>query len=894
MVGDSWVNTSSSSITDAVTSQVIPAGATATWTGDTWIISDKPTASGSTAPANPTEGQQWIDTSTTPAVLKVYHQYLNPQWVSISTFVTQGTDIGVANGATRNMNQGTYDSTKTYILGDIVTLVGNSWTCSVATSGNAPPTDSTTVSNTWWKLLAAKGTDGASVTIADLLSESDVVPADAEGKNYTLPTGNKLRLYIGATIQTANVTYSVSSAQSGLIAVIDPTGSISFSGTWTSDLAQFTFTATYFSVQYTAGYTIAKAKKGTNTVLVDIKSDADVIPAKTDGTGFTLPTGNAIVVYDGGTLVTNPVSGTAVISYSVAATPLNRLGLAIDNFGNITLNQSTGAWNSDGESFTINTTYKGITYTNIYTIAKAKAGAQGISTYLASVYYNGTPSGAPTGGSYNFSSNVFTGPTTAGWQKTPFAATTTGQYVSTQIFTSNNGGVSISWSTPVLYNKNGIDGNPGGPGTPGTSFYSATVYLQSLSTPSAPTGGSYTFGGTLTAPSGWSKTQPATTTTPTWSCEYTFSTTTAGATVNGGTWQNVKICAQNGTNGVSIKGDQGKSATRAFTLSTVGTPATITNYTTDGVTSLPASTANSWSSITLSPSNNQAQWQSDGIIDYVTQKITWGAPYLTVFKVDTLSAFTTNTGELNVTGNINMTSNSMAIRSGTAVTFGSAGYYMGLNASGKALLSIMADASNGIKYDGSTNTISLLGKIITSGNLATNSVLNDAIKAGEVSTASVATNAITNYWYKLRQTTDNTGYPYAVPTAGAITSDSFDEFTVTAAGVLEITIISVVQNKSTSTAYRIEGWTSISKNGTFKDTLRDTRFEALDAGVASNNFQAGNSGGTSGSMRSFVIMQQIEVAANDKIIVKVSHRPHASQSVLFVKSNSYSAVLYKR
>jgi hypothetical protein len=94
-------------------------------------------------------------------------------------------------------------------------------------------------------------------------------------------------------------------------------------------------------------------------------------------------------------------------------------------------------------------------------------------------------------------------------------------------------------------------------GSDGTSTFAATVYLQQSTQPSAPTGGSYNFSNsTLTAPSGWSTSQPTTATTPTWAARFTFTTTTAGATVTGGTWSTPVSVAQSGGAGSGTPGSQ--------------------------------------------------------------------------------------------------------------------------------------------------------------------------------------------------------------------------------------------------------------------------------------------------------------------------------------------------
>lgn len=113
-------------------------------------------------------------------------------------------------------------------------------------------------------------------------------------------------------------------------------------------------------------------------------------------------------------------------------------------------------------------------------------------------------------------------------------------------------GATVQFAPPTVELVDGTEGSwiAGPAGASGTSIYTATVYKQTGSAPSAPTGGSFDFGtSTLTAPSGWTITQPATTTTPTYACEYTFASSTPGATVTGGSWTTPYIDAVAGSPG---------------------------------------------------------------------------------------------------------------------------------------------------------------------------------------------------------------------------------------------------------------------------------------------------------------------------------------------------------
>ena len=145
-----------------------------------------------------------------------------------------------------------------------------------------------------------------------------------------------------------------------------------------------------------------------------------------------------------------------------------------------------------------------------------------------------------------------------GWSYSQPTSTTPSQYLwemTAPITVASTGAgqqTTVQWNrstnviTPVVVSYNGSNG------TAGNSTYTADVYLQQAGTPTAPSGGSYNFStNTLTAPSGWNVAQPASTTTPTYAATFTFSGT---GTVSGGTWSNVRVVAQNGTNGTGTNG----------------------------------------------------------------------------------------------------------------------------------------------------------------------------------------------------------------------------------------------------------------------------------------------------------------------------------------------------
>lgn len=66
--------------------------------------------------------------------------------------------------------RGAYSGATAYAVLDVVRDQGSSWCCIAATTGNAPPT-LPTATNTWWSLLAQKGTDGTSPDLNALVTK---------------------------------------------------------------------------------------------------------------------------------------------------------------------------------------------------------------------------------------------------------------------------------------------------------------------------------------------------------------------------------------------------------------------------------------------------------------------------------------------------------------------------------------------------------------------------------------------------------------------------------------------------------------------------------------------------------------------------------------------------
>ena len=307
-----------------------------------------------------------------------------------------------------------------------------------------------------------KGANGTNAFIADLISEADVTTSQSDGTGYTLPTGNALRLYNGGTALTTGVTYGGTATKNGLTLTINSTGAITLSGSnWTSDTETFNVTATLTSTSttYTAAYTIAKSKAGSDAVFVDLLSETEIVTSATDGTGYTLPTGNSMRVFKGGVQVTTGVSYTGT-------TTKNGLTLTIDaNTGALVL--SGTAWTSDKETFTLTATYGNKVYPYTYKIVKSKAGTTGNNTATIALYAKNTSNSvAPTSFSgtftYRFSDASLTGGTLNDWTRTA-PSITNGEYLWVRYGTaiSNTATDTIDateFSTAVV---SGVGGNNG-------------------------------------------------------------------------------------------------------------------------------------------------------------------------------------------------------------------------------------------------------------------------------------------------------------------------------------------------------------------------------------------------------------------------------------------------
>ena len=161
-------------------------------------------------------------------------------------------------------------------------------------------------------------------------------------------------------------------------------------------------------------------------------------------------------------------------------------------------------------------------------------GTDGISVYLFSVFRrSSTTVATPTGGSYNFGTNVGTAP--SGWSVDVPSGTAPVYRSTTTATIAGATGVdsSLTWGAPVLFVKNGTDGAGGAAGprnAAGYLYYSLTA----TSAPAAPSASSYVFtsGSFSGLTANWSRTPPAVSggDVDFWATSYYVSEATLGGT----------------------------------------------------------------------------------------------------------------------------------------------------------------------------------------------------------------------------------------------------------------------------------------------------------------------------------------------------------------------------
>jgi len=148
---------------------------------------------------------------------------------------------------------------------------------------------------------------------------------------------------------------------------------------------------------------------------------------------------------------------------------------------------------------------------NATTDAAAIDGSPGLSTYQATAFRrkSGTAPSAPSGGTFNFGTQVFTAPTD--WHSSIPSGTDPIYACNFNFSVSGNTGTVTAgtWSSPVLLAENGTDGAAGVRNAAGYVYYT----ISSGSAPNVPSATAYNFGnGVFTGlTANWSRTPPTVT-----------------------------------------------------------------------------------------------------------------------------------------------------------------------------------------------------------------------------------------------------------------------------------------------------------------------------------------------------------------------------------------------
>lgn len=277
----------------------------------------------------------------------------------------------------------------------------------------------------------------------------------------------------------------------------------------------------------------------------------------------------------------------------------------------------------------------------------------------------------------------------------------------------------ISWSSGYTISaitangQNGTNGTNGTNGVNGLQTARPIVYQWAVSLPAGPTGTStYTWASSsfTPVPSGWST---SITSAPSagytlWAASVNISDT-ATATTTSINWTLASIIS------AGYSGSNGASARICYSKTTLSSLAsTPTTITTSGPSSFPPNdswgTGTIWQSTPPSITAGESVYQSDGVYDPATGSTVWNVPYLSALKVGSLSAITTNTGNLTVTGTIQ--SNNAALSGTTMTGSGAVIYSNGQFAVG--------NSSNNITYNGSA--ITLNGTVVFPSNINSNNL----------------------------------------------------------------------------------------------------------------------------------------------------------------------------
>ena len=548
-----------------------PTGGTFNFTSSVLTPPSGWTGTQPTATATPTYACQFTFTSTTPGSTVTAGTWTTPGIAAV--IAASGTDGMSVFVLTLYKQAGSAPSAPTggeyTFTGDVLTSIPSGWSRTRPASSTTPTyettqrvqtsTPGTPVTLGAWTTPVNVGQDGAAGAAAKtvvLTGTHQVFVVDKAG------AGTPSTITLTATPQ--NLSGSPSWATSPAVTLGGASNAtvrtLAYADMGANDSVEVTVTWDGQSDKLRP----AKVREGADGITPVAPNLNHSLPADNAGNVSSyLGSGTTLQVYEGSTLLTFRTS-LAASSFTIGAPVVVPTGaITPGGFTGATTTTATGAVHSAASAaadvititwpVTVRRANGADVVTSItQTLTKSKAGTTGTagtSVYTATVYRQiGSAPGAPTGGSFNFTTGVLTPP--ASWTVAQPATSTTPTYACEFTFSTGTPGATVTagtWTTPY------VDAVAGAPGSAGESVHVVEVYLQNASLPATPSGGSYTFStDTFVAPAGgWSRTQPTSTTTPTWRATYRFATSTPAVAVNAGTYAAPVVCAQSGTNGTS-------------------------------------------------------------------------------------------------------------------------------------------------------------------------------------------------------------------------------------------------------------------------------------------------------------------------------------------------------
>ena len=271
---------------------------------------------------------------------------------------------------------------------------------------------------------------------------------------------------------------------------------------------------------------------GVDGYTVVMTNAAHSFTADSSGTVSTYSgSGTSIEVYKGGvelnSVTGTPAAGQFSVSVSASnitagATSVTGNPFTIGDHSNMTADTAVITYTLNIENL--------VTGTQKQTFSKSSAGTDGQNVdivFKRSATQPATPS--PSAG------------TPTGWYSDVNSVPSSSDPLWASTGTKAGGATNFTWQTPVQ-----IEGSQG---NPGLSVAELSIFRRASSTPSTPTGGSFTFPASLTPPSGWYVTPPAGTDPVYISRGFAESSSSTG-TDSSITWSTPVLFVENGTDGL--------------------------------------------------------------------------------------------------------------------------------------------------------------------------------------------------------------------------------------------------------------------------------------------------------------------------------------------------------